>query len=126
MVKMNVLIIDDNSLNIFALKAILLTNGYGCIPFYDAEAALAVLEGDTPVDIILIDMMMPGMDGYAAIPLIRKIEKRKGTPIIAVTAQAMQGDKEKCLLAGAHDYISKPINVDRLVSILEYYKEQIV
>ncbi len=118
---MNVLIIDDNSINIFALKAILLSNGYGCIACNSAEEAMVVLEGDAAIDIILIDMMMPGMDGYAAIPKIKKIEKRKDTPIIAVTAQAMPGDKEKCLLAGAYDYISKPIDVDRLVHILEYY-----
>ncbi len=124
MSKMQVLIIDDNSLNIFALKAILLSNGYGCIPCSDAESAIELLEGDTEVDIILIDMMMPGLDGYTAIPLIRKIEKREGTPIIAVTAQAMQGDKEKCLLAGAYDYISKPIDVDKLVYILEHYKSK--
>ena len=67
-------------------------------------------------------MMMPDMDGYEAIPKIRQIPGREQIPIIAVTAQAMQGDKEKCLAAGADEYISKPIDVDRLLSVL---KEQL-
>ncbi|HRG38648.1 MAG TPA: response regulator, partial [Bacteroidia bacterium] len=75
-----------------------------------------------PCDAVLIDMMMPDMDGYEAIPKIRQIPGREQIPIIAVTAQAMQGDKEKCLAAGADEYISKPIDVDRLLSVL---KEQL-
>jgi CheY-like chemotaxis protein len=121
MSKKHVLIVDDDPRNIFALKATLISIGYTCTACADAEEALTFLNGEVPVDIILTDMMMPGMDGYTAIPLMRKIEARKGIPIIAVTAQAMTGDREKCLSVGAHDYISKPINVDRLVHILDKY-----
>ena len=124
MSKKKVLIIDDDPRNIFALKATLLSIGYDCLACTDAEEALVLLEGSTLVDIILTDMMMPGMDGYTAIPLMRKIEARQGVPIIAVTAQAMTGDREKCLGVGAYDYISKPIDVDRLIHMLEKYTQQ--
>jgi CheY-like chemotaxis protein len=121
MSKKHVLIIDDDPRNIFALKATLISIGYDCTAFLDAEEALVFLNGKEFVDIILTDMMMPGMDGYAAIPLMRTIETRKGIPIIAVTAQAMTGDREKCLSVGAFDYISKPIDVDKLIHILDKY-----
>ena len=121
MSKKHVLIIDDDPRNIFALKATLISLGYDCTACLDAEEALVFLNGKDFVDIILTDMMMPGMDGYTAIPLMREIDARKGIPIIAVTAQAMTGDREKCLSVGAYDYISKPIDVDKLVHILEKY-----
>lgn len=68
-----------------------------------------------------MDMMMPEMDGYEAIPIIRNLTGRKKTPIISVTAQAMVGDREKCLAVGADDYLSKPIDVDRLMQLLNHY-----
>jgi CheY-like chemotaxis protein len=71
--------------------------------------------------VVLMDMMMPDMDGYEAIEAIRQTEGLKEIPVIAVTAQAMVGDKERCLEAGANDYISKPIDVDRLMQLLEKY-----
>lgn len=119
-----VLIIDDDARNIFALVATLKARKYDCISAGSAQQGLAFLNNEKDVDIVLIDMMMPDMDGYEAIPAIRKISKRAELPIISVTAQAMMGDREKCLAAGADDYISKPIDVDKLMSVLEKYKVQ--
>lgn len=113
------LIIDDDARNIFALSATLRSKSYECLSCPGALEALELLKTDKMVDAILIDMMMPQMDGYEAIPLIKGLEKRKNTPVYAVTAQAMVGDKEKCLRAGADGYISKPINVDQLLLLLE-------
>ncbi len=114
-----VLIIDDDARNIFALAATLKAKSYLTDSCDSAIDALNLLETNAVFDVILIDMMMPEMDGYEAIPLIRKIKARTNTPIIAVTAQAMSGDREKCLAAGANDYLSKPIDVDQLYRILQ-------
>lgn len=119
MSKKKVLIIDDDSRNIFALSATLRARSYECLSCMSAEEALQLLKRDEAVDIVLIDMMMPYMDGYEAIPLIKEIPSRAATPVIAVTAQAMVGDREKCLAAGADGYISKPIDVDKLLEILK-------
>jgi CheY-like chemotaxis protein len=118
MSKKTVLIVDDDARNIFALAATLRARSFDCLSCPGAQEALDLLQTDKVVDVILIDMMMPEMDGYEAIPLIKSIEKRKKIPVFAVTAQAMLGDKEKCLEAGADGYISKPINVDKLLEIL--------
>ena len=118
MYKKKVLIIDDDARNIFALSATLRAKSFDCISCSGAREALELLKTDQEIDAILIDMMMPDMDGYDAIPLIKGIASRKSTPVFAVTAQAMVGDKEKCLQAGADDYISKPINVDHLLQLL--------
>lgn len=116
--KKRVLIVDDDARNIFALSATLRAKSFECVSCTSAEDALKILNSDERIDAILIDMMMPDMDGYEAIPLIKEIPKRKGTPIISVTAQAMVGDKEKCLMAGADAYISKPVDVDKLLHVL--------
>ncbi|HEU4496263.1 MAG TPA: response regulator [Flavobacterium sp.] len=118
MAKKKILIIDDDPRNIFALSATLRSRSFDCISCTSAEDALQLLNTDEPIDAILIDMMMPEMDGYEAIPLIKKIESRKKVPVVSVTAQAMAGDRDRCLEAGADNYISKPINVDRLLEIL--------
>jgi CheY-like chemotaxis protein len=118
MAEKRVIVIDDDSRNIFALTATLRAKGYECLSFYDATEAIKTLK-EVPCDVILIDMMMPEMDGYEAIPRIRQIQGKEHTPIIAVTAQAMMGDKEKCIEAGADDYIAKPIDVDRLLFLLK-------
>lgn len=118
MEKKKILIIDDDTRNIFALTATLKARSFDCISRTSAIDALELLKGNDPIDAILIDMMMPDMDGYEAIPLIKKIPERMKTPVISVTAQAMRGDMEKCLEAGADGYISKPIDVDRLMEML--------
>lgn len=113
-----VLIIDDDARNIFALTATLKARSFRCLSCHSAPEAITLLETDEPVDAVLMDMMMPEMDGYEAIPIIKEIPHRANTPLIAVTAQAMMGDREKCLEAGADAYISKPIDVDRLLALL--------
>jgi two-component system cell cycle response regulator DivK len=118
MEKKKVLIIDDDSRNIFALKATLKAKGFECLSCLGAEEALQLLKGSEPIDAILIDMMMPDMDGYEAIPLIKAMPERSSVPVISVTAQAMVGDRERCLEAGADGYISKPIDVDKLLQVL--------
>jgi len=116
--KKKILIIDDDARNIFALTATLRAKKYECISCSSAQEAIDLLRSDIIIHAILIDMMMPEMDGYEAIPKIKKLDKRKDTLIVAVTAQAMLGDREKCLAAGADEYISKPIDVDRLLQVL--------
>jgi CheY-like chemotaxis protein len=114
-----ILIVDDDARNIFALKATLHAKGFVCNSLRSAEEALAVLSSDEQIDSLLIDMMMPEMDGYEAIPILRSIPHRKELQVIAVTAQAMKGDKEKCLKAGADYYLSKPVDVDKLLLMLK-------
>lgn len=116
--KKRVLIIDDDNRNIFALTATLKTRAFKCTSCLSAEEALIMLKENQHFDAILIDMMMPDMDGYEAIPLIKEITLLETPLVVAVTAQAMVGDKEKCLEAGADYYISKPIDVDKLLAIL--------
>lgn len=118
--KKRVLIVDDDSRNIFALSAVLRSRSFECISCLSASEALKILNSNEHFDAVLLDMMMPDMDGYEALPLIKKIPSRESTLVVAVTAQAMIGDKEKCLEAGADDYISKPIDVDRLFQILNH------
>lgn len=120
MTKKRVLIIDDDARNIFALTATLRAKSYDCVSCLHAQDALKLLQTDEKIDAILLDMMMPEMDGYEAIPRIKNITSRAQTPIFSVTAQAMVGDREKCLAAGATEYISKPIDVDRLLKLLAH------
>jgi two-component system, cell cycle response regulator DivK len=81
-----------------------------------------LLEDDT-IKLVLLDMMMPDLDGYETINIIRGTEKIKAKPLIAVTAQAMVGDREKCIAAGADDYVAKPVNIDVLIELIEKYKK---
>ena len=118
MTKKKVLIVDDDPRNIFALSATLRAKAFECISCQSAVDALKILNGNETIDAVLMDMMMPEMDGYEAIPLIKKMPARETIPVIAVTAQAMLGDREKCLQAGADGYISKPIDVDKLLKLL--------
>jgi two-component system cell cycle response regulator DivK len=114
----SILIVDDDSRNIFALSAVLRSKGYTVTAASSIKEAFEKLNSDN-IGAILLDMMMPDMDGYEAIPLIRQKEQYGNMPVIAVTAQAMPGDREKCLAAGADDYISKPVDVDVLLEALQ-------
>jgi CheY-like chemotaxis protein len=116
-----ILIIDDDERNIFALSAVLKAKGYHCLTASEAEKGIALLQDDEQISVVLLDMMMPNIDGYEALKIIRSHEKLNRLPVVAITAQAMVGDKEKCLQAGANDYISKPVDVDKLLNILEKY-----
>jgi CheY-like chemotaxis protein len=117
----DILIIDDDARNIFALAATLKTKGYSYASCYEAKEALELLKTPAEISLVLMDMMMPDLDGYDTIPLIRRIPGREQLPILAVTAQAMKGDREKCLAAGAADYLAKPIDVDRLMELIRVY-----
>ena len=116
-----ILLIDDNSRNLFALNAVLKARGYRCVTACTAAEGIAMLQSDEEIGIVLMDMMMPDMDGYEAIAHIRGSEKIPRIPVIAVTAQAMVGDKETCLAAGADEYISKPVDVDLLINMVKPY-----
>ncbi|MBE7178264.1 MAG: response regulator [Mucilaginibacter polytrichastri] len=114
-----ILIIDDDARNTFALGLILRTKNYDCLTQQSALAGLQILEEHNDIGIVLLDMMMPGMDGYETIGIIKNNHKISHVPVVAVTAQAMPGDREKCLAAGADAYISKPVDVDKLLVILK-------
>lgn len=114
----SILIIDDDSRNVFALSVVLRSKGYMCLSATDAKTGILMLEQNPDIGIVLLDMMMPDMDGYEAIEVIRGKTAFADLPIIAVTAQAMTGDREKCLEAGADAYVAKPINVEMMLDIL--------
>ncbi len=115
---MEILIIDDDSKNIFALSAVLKAKKLHCVSSQSAMEGFKILEENPNIGVVLMDMMMPEMDGYEAIKKMKSSEKLKNFPVVALTAQAMTGDREKCLEAGADGYISKPVNIDELMEIL--------
>ena len=114
-----ILIIDDDARNIFALSAVLKAHGFQTASAGTMKDAFHLLKNNKEVSMILLDMMMPEMDGYEAIPKLKSAEGTKHIPIISVTAQAMPGDREKCLQAGADGYVPKPIDVAQLFSLLD-------
>lgn len=116
-----VLIIDDDTRNIFALKAVLRSRGIPSVSASTGAEGMSLLQGDHQIGVVLMDIMMPDMDGYETIAALRAKEGEDHLPIIAVTAKAMVGDREKCLEAGADNYISKPVDVDVLLSQLQQY-----
>jgi len=118
-----ILIIDDDNRNIFALKAVLKAKGFDCLSAISAQDGFSILEKHDHVAVVLMDMMMPDMDGYQAIAAMKKSDKMKNIPVLAVTAQAMVGDRERCLSAGASGYVSKPIDVDELLKQIENFTE---
>lgn len=113
-----ILIIDDDHKNIFALTAVLKAKKFQCTSALSADEGFKILSSNHNIGAVLMDMMMPEMDGYEAIRKMKESQELKDIPVIAITAQAMSGDREKCLIAGADGYISKPVNVDELVEIL--------
>jgi two-component system cell cycle response regulator DivK len=116
-----VMIIDDDRRNIFALSAVLTARGYDVESYEHTEQALRNLQAKTPPGVILIDIMMPDIDGYEAIRIMKTDDRLKHTPVIAVTAQAMPGDRERCLEAGADEYVSKPVDIDKMTDLLKRY-----
>ncbi len=119
--KNKVLIIDDDSRNIFALKAVLTAKKYNCLSASSALEGINLIHQHNDIAVVLLDMMMPDMDGYETMEKMKSEERLREIPVIAVTAQAMVGDKENCLAAGAVGYISKPVDVDELVTLLNKY-----
>jgi CheY-like chemotaxis protein len=115
-----VLIADDDVRNIFSLSKALEQHKMKVLTAMDGQEALQAAEA-SEVDLVLMDMMMPEMDGFEAITRIRSNPRLKHLPIIAVTAKAMVGDRERCIQAGASDYISKPVDIDQLLSLLRIW-----
>jgi len=116
-----VLIADDDMRNIYSLSNVLEDQGMHVLVAYDGKQAIEELEANPDIDIILMDIMMPEMDGIDATRRIRAKPEFKNLPIIAITAKAMTGDKEKCIAAGVSDYISKPIEVPKLLSLMRVW-----
>jgi len=116
-----VLIADDDVRNIFSLTKALEKHKMQIISAMDGKEALQALEDNPDIQVVLMDMMMPEIDGYESIKQIRKNIKWKNLPVIAVTAKAMTGDREKCIEIGASDYISKPVDTDQLISLLRIW-----
>jgi CheY-like chemotaxis protein/CHASE3 domain sensor protein len=114
----HVLLVDDDMRNLFALSKVLRGWGLQVSMAQDGYKALNALETGPRPDVVLMDIMMPGMDGYATIRRIRELRDFTSLPIIAVTAKAMTGDREVCLQMGANDYLSKPIDIDKLASVI--------
>ncbi|MGN6510963.1 MAG: response regulator, partial [Chitinophaga sp.] len=115
-----VLVADDDVRNIFSLSKALEACGMKVVSAMDGKEALEKLKKQ-PADIVLMDMMMPEMDGYESTRHIKADPKTAAIPVIAVTAKAMKGDREKCIEAGASDYISKPVDIDQLLSLLRVW-----
>lgn len=113
-----VLVVDDDVRNIFALMTILERHNMKVIPAENGQEAIRILEETPDIEIVLMDIMMPVMDGYETTRAIRKKEEFKDLPIIALTAKAMKGDREECIEAGASDYITKPVNSAQLLSMI--------
>jgi hypothetical protein len=116
-----VLVVDDDVRNIFALGSVLERHGMGVITAQTGREALATLEGDPEIAIVLMDIMMPEMDGHQTIQLIRERLSLRRMPIVALTAKAMKGDREKCLEAGASDYLAKPVDTEQLLATLRLW-----
>jgi len=117
----HVLVVDDNMRNAFALSRLLSDRNLQVSIARSGAKALEMLETVSDIDLVLMDIMMPGMDGYETMQRVRAQPKFKNLPMLALTAKAMKGDLEKCIAAGANDYLSKPVDADRLFSMLRVW-----
>jgi CheY-like chemotaxis protein len=113
-----ILIIDDDTRNIFALSAVLRAKQIHCLTATSAPEGIELMRSNKHINAVLMDIMMPDMDGYEAIKIIKNDVTIASVPVIAVTARAMQGDEAKVLDGGADAYISKPVDVDKLLKVL--------
>jgi CheY-like chemotaxis protein len=114
-----VLVIDDDARNVFAITSTLEQHGSTVLRAPDGRQGISALLADDGVDLILMDVMMPEMDGHATMAVIRDMPRFAALPIIAVTARAMQGDRQKSLDAGASDYVTKPVDTEELLTCME-------
>jgi CheY-like chemotaxis protein/signal transduction histidine kinase/HAMP domain-containing protein len=121
LVKKKVLVVDDDVRNIFALSSVLERRGMSVLTAGTGREAIATLESTPDVAIVLMDIMMPDMDGYETMQIIRQNPSFRRLPIVALTAKAMKGDREKCLEAGASEYLAKPVNTEQLLSALRMW-----
>jgi CheY-like chemotaxis protein len=118
------LIVDDDVRNIYALTSVLVQYDMHVLSADNGRDAIRLLQNGSGIDIVLMDIMMPEMDGLDTTREIRKIPECKDLPIVAVTAKAMKGDRDRCLEAGAWDYLSKPVNTDELLSALRLWLQR--
>ena len=116
-----VLVVDDDARNIFALTTVLENQDMEVVSATNGRQAIELIERTPDLSVVLMDIMMPEMDGYETMREIRKDPQFRTLPILALTAKAMKGDREKCLQAGASDYIAKPVNTDQLLSLLRVW-----
>ncbi|HMG20813.1 MAG TPA: response regulator, partial [Kofleriaceae bacterium] len=116
-----VLVVDDDARNIFALTTVLESQDMEVLSATNGRQAIDLIHRTPELGVVLMDIMMPEMDGYATMREIRKDARLRTLPILALTAKAMKGDREKCLEAGASDYIAKPVNTDQLLSLLRVW-----
>jgi CheY-like chemotaxis protein len=116
-----VLVVDDDVRNIFALSSILERHGMQVITAGTGQEAVEKVALDHEIDLVMMDIMMPGMDGYDTMRVIRARPESRSLPIVALTAKAMKGDREKCLEAGASDYLAKPVVTDQLLGVLRQW-----
>jgi CheY-like chemotaxis protein len=116
-----VLVVDDDVRNIFALSSVLERHGMDVLTAGTGQEAISKVATDQDIDLVMMDIMMPGMDGYDTIRAIRARPESRALPIVALTAKAMKGDREKCLEAGASDYLAKPVVTDQLLGVLRQW-----
>jgi CheY-like chemotaxis protein len=116
-----VVVVDDDARNIFALTSVLENQDMEVLTATNGRQAIDLINETPDVSVVLMDIMMPEMDGYETMRQIRKNPDFRTLPILALTAKAMKGDREKCLQAGASDYIAKPVNTDQLLSLLRLW-----
>ena len=116
-----VLVVDDDARNIFALTTVLENQEMEVLSATNGKQAIEIIGSTPDLSVVLMDIMMPEMDGYETMREIRKNAELRTLPILALTAKAMKGDREKCLEAGASDYIAKPVNTDQLLSLLRVW-----
>jgi CheY-like chemotaxis protein len=116
-----VLVVDDDARNIFALATVLENHELEIATATNGRQAIELIQNTSNLDVVLMDIMMPEMDGYETMREIRKDPRFRALPILALTAKAMKGDREKCLEAGASDYIAKPVNIEQLLSLLRVW-----
>jgi CheY-like chemotaxis protein len=116
-----VLVVDDDMRNIFALTSVLERNKMAVTSAENGRTAIELLQQQPDTDIVLMDIMMPEMDGFETMRQIRTLKQFETLPMIALTAKAMKGDREKCIEAGASDYVSKPVDTDQLLSLMRIW-----
>ncbi|HEY1535775.1 MAG TPA: response regulator, partial [Polyangiaceae bacterium] len=116
-----VLVVDDDVRNIYAVTTVLEGQGMKVVFAENGRDGIEVLKNTPEVSLVLMDVMMPEMDGYETMRQIRRLPEYRMLPILALTAKAMKGDREKCLEAGASDYITKPVDPDRLLSLMRVW-----
>jgi CheY-like chemotaxis protein len=119
-----VLVVDDDARNIYALATVLEAEDMDVLSATNGRQAIETIRATPDIAVVLMDIMMPEMDGFQTMKEIRQESRFRSIPIVALTAKAMKGDREKCLVAGASDYIAKPVNTDQLLSLLRIWSHR--